>query len=713
MTLLLYMSVAVLSAGLATRAWLEDRGDGGRRAFLGLGWSIAIAYGAFAISLLPALGFFRVLYMLAGLFIPPFALWSLDRVLRPDAPASPLVARVMFTTTLVAPATTLAHVLFFYDVPRSSPAEVAAGLYGFGTFGLSLRAIWQVRSRMALRVDQARLTYLLVTVTLAIGLTLFEHLARNLADPIDPSGLTMANRGVVLQGALPPLSVLFTALSVYFIDQSLVMLRLLDLQELFSRVTTLVASATVLVTVYGFTVLWTGAGPSYPFHSTFQVFLASLFFLAAYDPLRGQIAWWSNRLLNQRGQKLTEALDQLQRDLPTAISTRGLTETLLARLHASGRVPSCSLYLWDRGLDAFALSGRRGATDHRPLTAIASRALPEHFRSGATHISRHNLARRARFDEQASELVGLLDAMDAELLVPFLSKGLLLGWLALKDEEWSDGFSSEEVSRIRETAELATVALTNIQGFQQLEEAHRLAALGAMAAGMAHEIRNPLAGIKGAAEYLQTEDLDGEALEMLQVVVDEADRLNIVVSQFLDYARPLELHLEQDHVNALVTHIHALLRAQGIPEGVTVKEDLGGDLPALPMDRARLSQVLLNLVRNGIQAMPDGGVLELRTARRLDRSGTPCLEIAVNDSGDGIESEDLAKLFIPFFTTKSDGTGLGLPICQRIVQAHGGEIDVLSVPGRGSSFLVRLPLPAKEPTVETPRSDTEEVEISA
>ncbi|TNE90223.1 MAG: hypothetical protein EP330_09200 [Deltaproteobacteria bacterium] len=713
MTLLLYMSVAVLSAGLATRAWLEDRGDGGRRAFLGLGWSIAVAYGAFALSLLPSLGFFRVLYMLAGLFIPGFALWSLDRVLRPEAPASPMVARLMFTSSIVAPATTLAHVLFFYDVPRSSPAEAAAGLYGFCALGLSLHTIWKVRSRMALRVDQARLTYLLGTVALAVCLTLLEHLARNLADPVDTANLTMANRGVVLQGALPPLSVLFTALSVYFIDQSLVMLRLLDLQELFSRVATLVASAAVLVVVYGLTATWTGAGPAYPFHSTFQIFLASLFFLAAYDPLRGQIAWWSNRLLNQRGQKLTDALDQLRRDLPTAISTRGLTETLLARLHASGRVPSCSVYLWDRGLDAFALAGRRGSADQRPLTAIASQALPEHFRSGATHISRHTLARRARFDEVASELVGLLDAMDAELVVPFLSKGLLLGWVALKDEEWSDGFSGEEVVRLRETAELATVALTNIQGFQQLEEAHRLAALGSMAAGMAHEIRNPLAGIKGAAEYLQTEDLDGEAQEMLQVVVDEADRLNIVVSQFLDYARPLELHLEQDHVNALVTHIHALLRAQGIPEGVSVEEDLAPDLPPLPIDRARLSQVLLNLVRNAIQAMPSGGVLELKTARRLNRGGMPCLEIAVNDTGEGIDSEDLAKLFIPFFTTKSDGTGLGLPICQRIVQAHGGELDVLSVVGRGSSFLVRLPLPAKEPTQEISRDEIEIEAVSA
>ena len=107
MTLLLYISVAILSAMMATRSWMEDRTDPGRRAFLGLGWSIAIAYGAFGISLLPGLGFFRVLYMLAGTFIPGFGLWCLDRILRADQPPSSMVSRVLVTSLIVAPLTTV------------------------------------------------------------------------------------------------------------------------------------------------------------------------------------------------------------------------------------------------------------------------------------------------------------------------------------------------------------------------------------------------------------------------------------------------------------------------------------------------------------------------------------------------------------------------------------------------------------------------------
>jgi signal transduction histidine kinase len=214
-----------------------------------------------------------------------------------------------------------------------------------------------------------------------------------------------------------------------------------------------------------------------------------------------------------------------------------------------------------------------------------------------------------------------------------------------------------------------------------------------MAAGLAHEIRNPLAGVKGAAQYLESEELEAEAKEMLQVIVDEVDRLDIVVSQFLDYARPFELTLRPDHVNAIVAHAVALVRAQGLPAGVEVDEDLAGDLPRVPIDAARLSQVVLNLVRNALQAMPNGGRLSVRTRLKPGRGTLPAIEIAVQDSGEGIAPDDLDNVFIPFFTTKYEGTGLGLPLCQRIVEAHGGELEVSSKTGVGSTFFVRLHVP--------------------
>jgi len=686
----------VLSGGLSTRAWLVERNDAARVAFLGLGVSVGIAYGAFAMSLLPGLAVLRGLYMAAGLFVPAFALWTVDRLFGKNntGPASPWVQSLFLATVLVAPTTAGAHLLF-YDTPASpTPPSMIGGAFAFIGLGLVLLRLLEAWRATPLAVEKARLRYLLVIVGGAAVFTLLEHLARLAFPPIDPTGLSLVSRGVVLQGPLPPISVLLTAVALYFLYQTLVMSRLLDLHEMFSHFAALALSAFLLVLIDGVTVMWFGTFMDYPFHSTFQIFLGSLLFLAAYDPLKTQIEWFTSRLFNQRGQRLQDVIATLRAEIPATIATRDLTDRILSRLHASGRVPVCSMYLFDRGLDAFALIGERGQPANRPLAAVAAHPFTDDFADGQPLYLRATVARKVRTDADVAEILALLDAMNADLTIPLLSRGgVVLGWLNLRDEDWSDGFSADEILRLAEIVEIASTVLSNIQDFQALEEEHRLAALGAMAAGLAHEIRNPLAGIKGAAQYLQAEPLPPEAQEMLEVVIQEADRLNVVVSQFLDYARPFDLNRSHDHVNAIVTHVLALLRAQGIPEGIQVVERLSGDLPAMQMDRHRLSQVLLNLAQNALQAMPHGGLLTIATRPTASRGGMPMVEIAVSDTGVGIAPDDLEKLFIPFFTTKKDGTGLGLAICHRIVQAHGGELDVQSTKGRGASFLVRIPVP--------------------
>jgi signal transduction histidine kinase len=146
----------------------------------------------------------------------------------------------------------------------------------------------------------------------------------------------------------------------------------------------------------------------------------------------------------------------------------------------------------------------------------------------------------------------------------------------------------------------------------------------------------------------------------------------------------------------VATSALVLLRAQGVPASVRVEDHLAGDLPNIALDRDRLLQVLLNLLQNALQAMPSGGVLTVTTRAAMQRGGQPAVEIAVADTGVGIPPEDVPRLFIPFWTTKDGGTGLGLAISQRIVSAHDGEMDVQSSPGVGSTFIVRLPISARD-----------------
>ncbi len=693
MNALLYFLVAVLAVSLPVWAWLADRDDPTRPVFVALGVTVAVSYAAFALSLLPGLAEVRILYTAAGCFVPATAWMTIDRVFWRDRAPSGVGGLLLIGAAIVAPAAAVAHVGFYLGTPRVSVPEAVAGGFAAVGFTLVVWRLWEAHEAAALRVEKVRIEYLLAVLLAAIGFTFAEQLARGLGAAVDPGQLSLATRGVALQGPIPPFSAVFTGIALYFLFHSVASYRLLDLQELLSRAVILLASAVVLLVVDGITFIWVDTFTVYPFHSTFQLFLASLMFLAAYDPLRGSISYLANRSLNARGQQLAEALDHLERRLPSVITANALVDELLDPLVASGRVPSCSVYLWDPRIDAFRLAGARSPEDRALLPAVATHPFTDGFAAGQNWYRVDEVARRARSEPEYNEVYALMEAMDAHLSLPFRSSGAVLGWLNLTHEPWSDGFSVEELQRLGEVARLSSVVLSNFEDFKALEQAQRLAALGRMAAGLAHEIRNPLAGVKGAAQYLQHEQLPTASKEMLQVIIDEVNRLDIVVSQFLDYARPFELQVRPEYVNALVAHALAVLRAQGLPERVVVDEDLAGDIPRVMVDAPRLSQVLLNLLKNALEAMPDGGTLTVRTRTRTGRGGAPEVEIAIADTGVGIAAEDLDNLFIPFFTTKRGGTGLGLPICQRIVEAHGGELDVTSRSGQGSTFLVRLPAP--------------------
>ncbi|MBW2630548.1 MAG: hypothetical protein JRC90_02090 [Deltaproteobacteria bacterium] len=210
-----------------------------------------------------------------------------------------------------------------------------------------------------------------------------------------------------------------------------------------------------------------------------------------------------------------------------------------------------------------------------------------------------------------------------------------------------------------------------------------------MATGLAHEIRNPLGAIKGAAQYLKSETEFPQNQKLLDVIVEETDRLNGVMSQFLNYARPHSIDASNQDVNRIVTKVVSLLKTAGLPENVVIEENLDSELPSMKVDGEQMTQVILNMALNGIEAMPEGGSLSFITAG-IKNNGNMTVEITIRDTGSGIEGKDLKNIFKPFFTTKKKGTGLGLPVCQRIMRSHGGSIDLESVPGEGTAFFIRI-----------------------
>ena len=235
-----------------------------------------------------------------------------------------------------------------------------------------------------------------------------------------------------------------------------------------------------------------------------------------------------------------------------------------------------------------------------------------------------------------------------------------------------------------------------------------LATIGEMAAGIAHEIRNPLASISGTMQVLKCEEgLDQDARRMMDIALIETNRLNSIVSSFLEYARPASLNRTPTDLHKILDETLALLgQTPGPMDRIEIKKRYSGENPVLNIDRDQMKQVFWNLAMNAIQAMPEGGVLEVATQRVIPRrrsdwvvdmsSDRPWVLIMFKDNGIGIDQEFRDKIFYPFFSMKDKGSGLGLSIVHRIINDHAGRIHMESQKGIGTTMSLLLPIQARE-----------------
>jgi len=246
----------------------------------------------------------------------------------------------------------------------------------------------------------------------------------------------------------------------------------------------------------------------------------------------------------------------------------------------------------------------------------------------------------------------------------------------------------EQSENHRRTAEQLTEANRQVlEAEEAVRRSDRLAALGQLTAGLAHELRNPLGTIKASAEMLNSM-LSAEneiAREVAGFISSEVDRTNSLVTRFLQFARPLQVRLET--ADLVQTLDRAIAAAEREAAGITIYKAYAPEIPPFPLDAELMERVFYNLVVNAAQASPPGGAVTVKT--RLNGRN---VETLVIDRGSGIDKAHRAQIFNPFFTTKKEGVGLGLAIVAKIVDEHGGKIAVESEPGKGSIFCVSLPM---------------------
>ena len=341
-------------------------------------------------------------------------------------------------------------------------------------------------------------------------------------------------------------------------------------------------------------------------------------------------------------------------------------------------------------------------------------------------VSRAIMERRPFIVEDASrdprvnlDLISFLDVKSLAV-VPLLSRDKVLGGIAADNLISQTLITEKKLQSLMIFANQAALALENALMYEELKafsnqleervrkasarleetqrqlfQSEKLAALGKLSAGIAHEIRNPLTSIKILIHSLVDEmATDASREKDLTVIETEIERVNKIIKQFLDFARPRPPSLEPMDVRTVLEETLALLNYEMEAQGISLERHYAPDLPPVPMDREQMKQVFLNLMLNATQAMDREGELTISTALRPNPAGgknRSFLEVGIRDTGSGMPEDIKSKIFEPFFSTKEEGIGLGLPIAQRIVEEHRGEIRVESNPGEGTTFYITLP----------------------
>ncbi|MBX3182583.1 MAG: GAF domain-containing protein [Polyangiaceae bacterium] len=549
------------------------------------------------------------------------------------------------------------------------------GLIGAGLWSLALRG-----QQSDSRATQRRVRFLVLIGALAMAFTLADFLW-------------------FIGAPLPPVGAVLSIVFLFVLAESMSRERLLDLYETLGRLLVATALAFALAGIFYVSVVLMGG-----FDTMYlSAVMASIVILVLFEPLRAQVEEYIHKLFFLERVDLDKALSAARRSLLHVLQVDEMARVVISSLERSRRATGAALYLRDPGGADYRLADSFGAPVPQGIEAAAARALLDRLRESPVVVLEDLERATTRGRDETKGAEGNRQVLaSAELLGP-LRRGLcagvrseggaIVGVLVVVDDRVRDAFSPDEAGLFESLAVQIGVVIENSRVYLRLQEQDRLAALGQMAAGLAHEIKNPLGAIKGAAQLLSDPDGGAPDPEFVDIILEEVERLDRVVGSVLDYARPSKSKLGATDVSAVVARTAQLLRA-GPSVPVELVTELASELPPVRADAEQLRQVLINLVKNAQQAGARRVVLSTRRMGDAELS-QDWVEIVVHDDGPGIAPDVMDKLFLPFFTTKHKGTGLGLAISQRLVQEMGGAITATSH-GAGASFNIRLPAAPRE-----------------
>jgi len=370
-------------------------------------------------------------------------------------------------------------------------------------------------------------------------------------------------------------------------------------------------------------------------------------------------------------------------------------ENFLGRIKEILPVEQLILLLYDQDTGKFRVNNQFGYSleELKDVFFFRNEALIKWLKINKTHVY---LKKNPGVFAYLSERERMILKNNAvELCFPLVSMNRLIGIIFIGAKQDGTGYTDQELTIITTLTPQTGIALENAvlykeqrERFRRMSRADKLATIGELAAGAAHEIRNPLTAIKSTLQYLSGK-IEGEKENtLLKNALSETERIEKILSALLSFSRPSEIKRESDDLTKIIDESLELISFQARKMKVETMRIYPRDPVLLTFDKSQLKQLFLNLFLNSIQSMTNGGELKIEIQRLPEEN----ILISISDTGEGIPEENLDKIFDPFFTTKKGGTGLGLSICYGIIQSHKGKIEIKNNPGQGTTAFIQLPV---------------------
>jgi signal transduction histidine kinase len=494
---------------------------------------------------------------------------------------------------------------------------------------------------------------------------------------------------------------------VSFITYSIVKYRLMDINIVLQKGTTYLLLTLLLfipsvgLILYGQQLFFGQVSPLF----SILVFSVLVLMGLLFNEIKGRTERVVKHLFFKDRYDYRETLGKLSRVMVSILDLQSLSKNIIETITQTMRVEKASLMVLDEEKAGYQLlESKNMLMALSPPLLSKTDPLPLYLQTLREGAIREELVKGADIPELRG-VVQTMSLLEAEVSIPLISKDQLIGMINLSHKFNKDVYSQEDLEFLGTLANQATIAIENARLYEDLKKsksymrrADRLASLGTLTAGLAHEIRNPLVAIKTLTQLLP-ERLDDEEFRghFLHIASGEVDRISSLVNELLEFARPSDPKFEMTDINGIVDGMLLLVSTETKKKQITVIKDYAPDLPSTTVDREQIKQVFLNILLNGIEATPPNGTITVRTRSFLKPGGDVHLQIEFTDTGCGIPPDYVEDIFTPFFTTKTKGSGLGLSISNQIIQDHQGYIDVKSRLNQGSSFFVNLPLSQEHP----------------